>query len=164
MRNRLLAVLGGNFYYETPVLFKYREIPIIWFTRDDHDYLLLNLRMLSKSGKPRIALEENFWISRGELDDLECPPSGRLLHARYANGDEVRIEYYDVPSLDEAQQRFPFARPAQWDVEFPITAVEIQNVIGGTSLRFGPHDTTLPGGNLMTNSFFSHCGGGIHLE
>jgi hypothetical protein len=163
MRNRLLAVVGGNFYYETPVIFQYRDSPIIWFTRDDDGYLLLNLRMLSQSREERLSLEENFWIARGQPDDLECPPSGRLLHAKYANGDEVRIEFYEVSSLEEARRRFPTGGAEGWGIAFPITAVEVHNVIGGTGFKFGPRYTTLPG-VMMTDSFSAYCGCGIQLS
>jgi hypothetical protein len=38
-------------------------------------------------------MEDNYWIIRGEPTDFECPPSGRLIHAIYPNGDELRIEF-----------------------------------------------------------------------
>ncbi|EHA14150.1 SEC-C motif domain-containing protein [Halomonas sp. HAL1] len=59
MRNRLLAVVGSNFYYETPVIFEFKEQPIIWFERDENDYLLLNLHMLSTSGEARAFIKNN---------------------------------------------------------------------------------------------------------
>ncbi|MDP9457654.1 MAG: HNH endonuclease, partial [Actinomycetota bacterium] len=49
----LLAVVGGNFYYDTPIIFQYQGEPSIWFNRDEDGYLLLNVRMLSTSGQPR---------------------------------------------------------------------------------------------------------------
>ena len=49
MRHSLLAVVGGNFYYETPIVFQFRSEPIVWFNRDANGYLLLNVRMLSTS-------------------------------------------------------------------------------------------------------------------
>ncbi|PLS85964.1 MAG: hypothetical protein CYG60_09755 [Actinobacteria bacterium] len=53
MRHSLLAVVGGNFYYDTPIIFQYQGEPSIWFNRDEDGYLLLNVRMLSTSGQPR---------------------------------------------------------------------------------------------------------------
>jgi hypothetical protein len=162
MRNDLLAVVGGNFYHETPVIFQYGDQPIIWFNRDEDGYLLLNLHMLSQSRDERMSLEDNYWLARGQPEDIECPPSGRLLHAKYMNGDEVRVEYYELPSLSSAQAKFPSARAESWNIQFPITAVEVQSIIGGTGLGFGPKSTTLPG-IQMTDCFSSHCGCGIRF-
>src|SRR5260221_10290048 len=39
LRHRVLAVVGGNFYYENSVIFKYQNRPVIWFKRDDKDHL-----------------------------------------------------------------------------------------------------------------------------
>jgi hypothetical protein len=163
MRRELLAVVGGNFYHETPVIFQYRDVPVIYLTRDPDGYLLLNLRMLSQSTEERLSLEENFWTAKGRPNDIECPPSGRLLYVKYDNGDEVRIEFYELPSVADAQRRFPTARAEQWELTFPITAVEVHNTIGGTGLSFGPRSTTLPGVH-MVDCFSSHCGCGIHLS
>lgn len=164
MRNRLLAVVGGNFYYEYPVIFRFRNEPSIWFNRDEDGYLLLNIRMLTSSGEPRLRLEDNFWFGRGEPQDFECPPSGRLIQAKYLNGDELRIEYFDLPSAGAIIKRYPETRPEEWDIEFPITAVEVQTTVGGTKIRFGPRFTSLPGENLIQNSFMRGGGTAISLN
>lgn len=77
MRNRLLAVVGGNFYYETPVLFAYKQRPVIWFERDENNYLLLNLRMLATGNEPRAYIRNNEWFNVGGEEDMECPPSAK---------------------------------------------------------------------------------------
>lgn len=60
LRNKLLAVVGGNFYYEVPIIFQRQNEPIIWFNRDEEGYLLLNLKMLTKSQETRLYIEDNF--------------------------------------------------------------------------------------------------------
>jgi hypothetical protein len=163
LRHDLLAVVGGNFYHETPIIFRYRDNPVIWFTRDDRGHLLLNVKMMSTAREPRLVIEEHGWILRGSPQDVECPPSGRLLSVRYPNGDAVRVEFYEVDNAVGITMRFPDARPSNWKLQWPLTAVEVHYEIGGTGLRFGPRETTLPG-LKMINGFFSHCGCGIQLN
>jgi len=111
MREGVLAVIGGNFYYETPNVVVYRGTPMIWFNRDDQRRLLLNFRVLTTSGQPRLRLEDNDWIIRGDPLDVESPPSGSRLRVRYSNGDDVHVrfrEWSDAPSLgQEAYAKLP---------------------------------------------------------
>lgn len=163
MRHRLLAVVGGNFYYDTPVVFEFRGEPAIWFNRDEDGYLLLNVRMLTRSGEPRVRIEDNFWLNRGEPEDLACPPSGKLLSVRYANGDALRIEFVELESAADAESRYADAQPKQWDLSFPITAVEVYERVGGTGIEFGPRETRLAG-LVMRNCLVRGCRVGISLR
>lgn len=110
LRNRLLAVVGGNFYYETPVILEFRGQSVIWFERDEGGYLLLNLGMLSTTREERLVLENNFWIGKGNFSDFECPPSGKLIHAEYPGGDMLRVEYSELSSY----RRHPKMIPGCW--------------------------------------------------
>lgn len=159
LRNRLLLVAGGGFFYETLVILQFRGSSVIWLRRDEDGYLLLNLRMLTTSDQRRLWLEDNYWIERGTPADFECPPSGKLIHAKYSNGDEVRIEFLELPSVAEAQKRYPSAGAEYWGIQFPITVVEVLKRVGGTNISFGPDWTTL-GGTQIQNYFLSyvHCG------
>jgi hypothetical protein len=165
MREDLLTVVGGNFYYETPVPVGFRGRNVVGLTRDERGQLLLEANMLSTSRDPRMAIQENFWIARGAPVDLECPPNGRLVLAEYANGDRLRVEF--VPDLDVSAlaSRYPDARlEAAWDgLPDRVTAVEIQMRVGGTELEFGARETQLAHGNVMTNCFASHCRVGLQL-
>lgn len=111
MRHDLLAVVGGNFYYETPPIFQFRGEPSIWFNCDEAGYLLLNLRMLTISNQPRARIEDNFWLPLGYPDDLECPPSEKLLRMTYANGDKLMIEFFELESIADAKKRYSEAMP-----------------------------------------------------
>jgi hypothetical protein len=163
LRHRMLAVVGGCFYYETLIIFEYQRSPMIWFRRDDDGYLLLNLKMLTKSDEERLLIEDNFWIAKGLPVDFECPPSGRLIHGKYSNGDEVRIEFFELATASEASKQYPGAQVENWPIEFPITAVEVQNQIGGTGLGFGARWTRMPGFQL-TDCFSSYSRCGISLS
>ena len=162
MRLKLLAVLGGNFYYETPVLISFKGDPVVWFRRDDEGYLLFNIRMFTISKEPRTRIEDNFWISRGNPVDLESPPSGKLLKVRYANGDFLKVEYIELGSVAEASDRYHDSRPENWNLEFPVTAVEVQMIVVGTDIKIGPRETKLPG-IIISGAFFKNGGTGIAL-
>jgi hypothetical protein len=168
MRYDLLAVVGGNFYYRTPVIFQYRSKPIIWFTRDEDGYLLLNVRMLTKSREPRTEIEDNFWLSRGNPDDLESLPSGKLLHVKYPNEDMFKVEFFELTSAAIAQKRYPEVDLEESlkmfrDPPFPVTAVEVHNRVGGTNLEFKPRETKI-GGSTITQCFFANNRGGIMIS
>src|SRR5207244_10356583 len=62
MREDILAVVGGSFFYETPKMVIFRDEPMIWFERDEYRRLLLNLRVLTTSGEPRTRLSNNDWM------------------------------------------------------------------------------------------------------
>ncbi|MCH7811764.1 MAG: HNH endonuclease [Chloroflexi bacterium] len=163
MRRELLGVVGGNFYIETPVIFKFRGQPVIWFERDRDGHLLLNVRMLTTSSESRTEIENNFWLSQGDVCDFECPPSGRLLRVAYPNGDSLRVEFFELESAVKAQGRYPDAMPDRWGISFPVTAVEINENVAGTSIQFGPRETTIGGAKLI-NNVFRNCGAAINLN
>lgn len=164
MRHDLLAVVGGNFYYEIPVVVQFRGQPTIWFNRDEDRYLLLNVRMLTASGQPRMRIEDNFWIERGDPEDIECPPSGKLIHVMYENEDKLRIEFSELKSADALRARYPDACVDCWQVSFPMTAMELQMKVRGTDLELGARETTLPGRNVIRNCFIDHCPVGLSLR
>lgn len=160
LRNHVLAVVGGNFYYETPTIVQFRGERVIWFNRDDQGRMLLNLRMITGSGERRLRLDDNDWIIEGAPVDFESPPSGKRIYCRYRNGDELRVEFFEF-SVDDARKRYPAIRPDRWlSIEFPITAVEIQHQIGGTPYGFGPTWTKLAG-VTVARGFFIRCGVGL---
>jgi hypothetical protein len=164
-REDLLTVVGGNFYYETPIPVRFRDQAVVGLTRDERGQLLLDTNMLSASRDPRMAIQENFWIVRGNPLDVECPPHGRLVSAEYTNGDRLRVEF--IPDLDASAlaSRYPGAGLDRARANLPdrVTAVEIQMRVGGTEMEFGPRETRLPGGSLMRNYFASHCGVGLQM-
>jgi len=155
MRNELMAVLGGGFYVESLVIVEIRGEPIIWFERDEDSLLMLNVRMLTTSSETRMQIENNFWVARGEPDDFECPPSGRLIHAKYSNGDTLRVEFFEAVSGDELIRRFPtFDRNNVQYLSFPITCVEVQHEVADSPWNFGPTSMTDHQQNVFTGSFF----------
>ena len=50
MRHEILARIGGNFYYRTPVILELGSMPCIWLSRDEQAFLMVNFRMPTISG------------------------------------------------------------------------------------------------------------------
>lgn len=148
MRRDILAVLGGNFYYETPIIFQFRGQPVIWFNRDENGYLLLNIRMLTTSKEPRTHIQDNFWLARGDPVDLESPPSGKLLNVSYQNGDALKIEFFELCSVSDLKTRYSEVQDVPSDIAFPNTAVEVHVNVAGAHIEFGPRETKLHGIHL----------------
>lgn len=160
MRNRLLAVVGGNFFYETPIIFQFKGKPIIWFERDANDYLLLNLYMLTTANQPRAYIRNNEWFNTGGEEDIECPPSAKRLRISYPNGDLVSVEFFELATTSDAKKKYPEASVERWGITFPITAVEVTNKVAGSGLEFNAKETKFFT-SVMKNCFSSHCGAGL---
>jgi hypothetical protein len=164
MRRDLLAVVGGCLFLRVPIIVAWRDNPVIWFNRDDEGYALLNFRMLSGSHEPRVSIQDNFWMPRGDPDEVESPPNGRRLRVSYKNGDSLSVEFFDLASAEDLFTRYPTAHEgARFDVQFPVTAVEVSFSVGGTNISFTPSQTTVPGFTLA-GGFITNCAGGINLS
>lgn len=157
MRNKILIHIGGNHYLETYEILKLKGQRIIWLTRDEDGYLMLNIRPLSTSQEPRFGMEENFWLVHGNQEDLECPPSGRLIRITYPNGDKFSVEFRELEDETALRKRYPNANANVFDIETPITAIEIMYRLAGTSLDFGP-DSSQIGGVQIRGGFVYQCG------
>ncbi len=165
LRRELVGAVGGCLYHETPVLVQFGDDPMVWFNRDEFGHALLNARMLTTTGneQERIRIEDNDFSVRGTPVDFECPPSGRLLRVRYANGDYMRVAFREVHTRDAAARAFPHIHGGlEWlTAEWPLTFVTISMRAGGTNVRFGPTMTMLPGNNSIRGAVMSHCGAGL---
>jgi hypothetical protein len=162
MRNDLLAIVGCNYFYRTPIIFEFKGQPIIWFNRDEEGNFLLNVKMLSTSIGPRLFIEDNFWTNEGNPIDLEAPPSGKLIKVNYENEDSLKVEFFEIALRDDLLNRYPNFS-LLWKIKFPITAVEIHYKVGNTEIEFGPQYTTIPGIKTY-NGFFDNCKVGICLK
>ncbi len=162
MRQRVLAVVGGGFYFETHTPVQIHGIPVVEFSRDEDEHWLLNVEMPRTTPEPRMIVKENFWISRGEPVELVCPPNGRLVSAQYVNGDTIKVEFVGDLDADRLSKRYPDAQTTQWELPSPITVVEITMRLAGTSIDFGPRSTRI-GGATMTNFFAGYCRFGLFV-
>lgn len=160
MRDDVLAVIGGSFYYETPNMVVFRGTPVIWFNRDDQRRLMLNLRVLTTSKQPRPRLEDNDWIILGDPLDVESPPNGSWLRVRYDNGDDVAVRFREWPDASALGGVYPRALDLGSQLRFPLVTAEISFEVGGTNISFSPTMTKL-GTNQVTGFIASHCANGL---
>jgi hypothetical protein len=162
LRNKLLVYVAGNFYYNTDIPIEFNGEPLIWFNRNKEGYLLLNLNMLTASGRPRAYLRDNEWFNTGHAEDIECPPSAKRLEIQYENGDRLKIEYIELLSLDEAHSKYSKDIIGFSEVVFPVTAVEVSIDVANTDLHIVPSKALF--GSNMTGCFAVNCRVGLALS
>ncbi|MGH2946503.1 MAG: hypothetical protein ACRDPC_09650 [Solirubrobacteraceae bacterium] len=98
-------------------------------------------------------MEDNFWIETGQPEDLECPPSGTTIRARYANGDRVSVRFREIASKEAFTARYPqdivlnaalseagssktlMDLALEVAVSFPVAVVEIDLTIADTPIE-----------------------------
>ncbi|PWI34670.1 HNH endonuclease [Vibrio albus] len=161
LRRDLLAVVGGNFYYETPRIIEVDGIEVVSLHRDEDGYLRLSVNMLSLLPQERIIIESNSWERIGNPLDLRSPPQGKELEVMYSNGDCLHLRFIELDSLESAIKRY--STDIFKSLSFPITAVEVNFSVAGTNINLTPTSTTL-GGLQMTGSMMSRCGTGVCLR
>ncbi|MGC4093242.1 MAG: hypothetical protein QM756_36205 [Polyangiaceae bacterium] len=156
LRRKLLAVVGGNFYYETYQVLDFHGLDAVSFNRDGNGHVMLSAKLHRPQG-PSLEIESNDWISHGGLEDLECPPSGKLLHAKYPNGDRLKVEFLEVHSAERLEQSFDFVPRWMWQnaLEFPLTAVSIEYEVPARGVILSATNSTF-GGVSIRGSFFQH--------
>jgi len=162
MREDVLAVVGGNFYYETPIMVEFRGEPMIWFERDERNRLLLNVRMLSTSGEPRTSLMNNDWLIDGAPEDVSSPPNGSSLKVKYANGDMVAVRFREWSDADSLGRVFPRALALGSSLRFPFVTAEIELEVGGSDIRLSATSSTL-GGVIMAGQVMIRCRVGLGI-
>lgn len=151
MRRELLVVAGGNFFYQCPLIFSVANVRCIWFERDEDRYLLLNVRMPSLADRPTARIENNVWTVAPNVNELICPPGGRLIDVDYGNGDKFRAAFFLASSADKLKMRYPESVKWSSHLSFPLTIVELWETAHGTAISFGPKETRLPGSSLSGN-------------
>ena len=163
LRRDLVIRLGGAFYFNTPVALTFGRHPLIWFTRDEDQHVLLNIKMLSLASmlsladEPRFLMRDSAWMFGDDPDDVICPTTGRLLDVRYSAGDRVRIEFKNVESAEDAARQFPQSWPQHREISYPTTACDITYRVAETSIDIGPRNFQF-GSASLNNVVFDSCG------
>jgi hypothetical protein len=186
----LVAVVGGNFFIDCPIAVRVQHIPVVWFGRDDEGSVLVNVQQLTTTSEPRMVMLDNFWISEGDGEhDIECPPSGRLVKASYANGDRLKIEFQSHPSAEDFHRRFPSPKPpeppawirakrsemglgearipqrdplADLGLRFPLTTVAIEMNVEGAGIKLGAQRSQFGSGSI-SGSWMRGCRVGVQI-
>ncbi|EQB8945003.1 HNH endonuclease [Vibrio parahaemolyticus] len=161
LRKDLLAVVGGNFYYETPKIITIDNIDLVSLVRDEDGYLRLNVNMLSLEPEERIIIEDNSWENIGSPIDLRSPPQGKELEVSYPNGDYLYLRFIELKSEEQAIKKYGY--DVFSDLNFPLTAVEVNMKIAGTRIELSPKSSQI-GGLQMTGCLSSFCGGGVLIQ
>ena len=154
MRREVLALVGGNWYFDTPTILQVGNTSAIAFDRDADGYLLLNLRFPSPTGMPRVRIVENFFtVNPDQVDDVACAARGRTIQIDYANGDRFSHQYRDIRDQNALLERYGLyiGGPIPDQIRFPLTVVEVSERTQGI-LDFDAHQTWI-GGMRMTRSW-----------
>lgn len=160
MRDQIISIVGGNYYFETPRMVVFRGEPVVWYERDSQGHMLLSLNMLTTSRSPRARLVRNDWEVLGEPVDVVSPPSGKNLEITYDNEDRVAIVFREWNSLSHLTKDHPRLGTLSADLKFPLVTTEVEMVVGGTDVRFDAKSSQV-GGVLITGSVMSHCAAGL---
>lgn len=119
LRNKILVNVGGNYHYDVTDAISMDGQRWIWFDRDSQNNLLLNFSMPSTDSKPRSFIKQNVWYELGHAEDITCPPHGRLLKVKFANGDTFKIEYNEIKSGSDLLKKYPNAPTSVTGIESP---------------------------------------------
>ena len=164
LRNNLLAVVGGNCYYETLKILQIDGHDVVWFNRDEQGYLRLNVKMLSILPRERAVIEDSIWTNIGAPKDINSPPQGKELRIDYDNGDYLFVKFLVMNTPEQAYKKYKNSALLNSEyVHFAITVVEVNYGIGGTGIEFKQSGTNIQTNNI-TGGFFSHCGAGIVIN
>jgi len=155
--------VAGNFYYETPVVFRLGSVTCFGFTRDEDHALQLDLRMPTASGRSRARMTGNIWETPPDGADLVCPRSGRLVDITYPDGDHFRADFTDVHGDRVLQHRYGSVARWAYRLQFPVTLMQVTVAVANTDLSFGPDDSCM-GGPTTVDCFTSHGGPAIHIR
>lgn len=78
-RDQLVVRAGGLTAVGCTTLLRFGDTDGIWLAEDAEGNETLNLDLWNTEGGRLFSLRQNDWITVGPLQDLECPPSGRLI-------------------------------------------------------------------------------------
>lgn len=165
LRRDLLAIVGGNLFYETPIAVQIDGHNVVSFKRDNEGYQRLSICMLSLSLEERVIIEENSWENIGNPLDLRSPPQGKELEVSYHNGDYLYLKFSEIPNEVVLQQKFNISPDVSFEFEFkfPITVVEINFAVGGTNINFSSQGIQAFGLSA-TQGVLAHCNVGFSLN
>jgi hypothetical protein len=156
MRRDLLLVTGTTIYYKPKTIVAVKGNPLLWFTRNAKDELLINAHTPDAKWRQRVSLLENDWVVRGNPADVESPPKGRSLAITYADGDRLQLRFQDWDTEDALAQAFPLIRGKVATDHYPVTTVSIDMRLQGFGIDLS-NNTMLNRHGMtvtMTNCFF----------
>ncbi|MBR7635082.1 hypothetical protein [Janthinobacterium lividum] len=161
LRNELLTMAGGNFLYGTEKIVEIDGIEIISLERDEEGYLRLSVNLPSIVAEDRIIIKNNSWENIGNPVDLRCPPMGRELEVTYKNGDHLHLRFLEFNNSEEISKKY--SRDFSFfEINYPITTLEINLKISGTGIELTPDIATF--GGIAMKGCFSKSKNGVKGE
>jgi hypothetical protein len=116
-RDRLVLLAGGNWWSGCEILLKCGPIPIIWLSRDQDGYELLNLDLFDPAGVARLQLRDNDWVVDREVDDLVCTPRKASLIVKTASlGAELSVSFERATRQDVTRRAIDILRAGYQDL------------------------------------------------
>lgn len=164
MRQDILAIVGGNYYYETENILVLNDQNSIWFERDEDNHLLLNVFINLPGEQPKTILQNNDWIVLGNPDDVDSPPNGSLLEVKYPDGDYIRLKFKNYVSPESLFNQYTDLSRFSGELTFPLVTAELTMKIGAAGIELGTSKTTLPGNITFTGNFVSGPGTAFSIE
>lgn len=110
-------------------------------------------------GNSGIIIEDNYWISYGDIVDLECPPNGKLLKADFINNSNFFLKFHEIKSSDELNIFIKNTITIN-EKYFPIIFLEINLNISSGNISFDKDKTNL-GGTTIKNCIFENLSSAI---
>jgi hypothetical protein len=101
-REQAVFRLGSNMVASCEVILECGGRPIIWLTKDQDGFELINLDIFDSNGRIAFQMRDNDWITGKTWDDLEVPPRGRSLAIRseeYGISLSLKFSSATVPDL-----------------------------------------------------------------
>jgi hypothetical protein len=160
LRKRVVVRAGSNVAADCLGVLDVDSEPAIWLSRDPKGHALLNFdfNKLTLCDERRPTMLEGFWTADVDgLSDLECPPSGRLLRVKYANGDDYRIEFEECKDSERLIAKFG---PMGTSLEplLPFLLVDARISVGGSETELGDRFTQVPRHRLSDNFLLGSAG------
>ena len=105
-RDQLVVKAGGMTAIGCPVILQFGDHDAIWLSTVDQGHQLLNLDVWGSDGHPLFSMRDNDWVTITDVDDLECPPSGKSLVLRAASlGVFLRLTFTAV-TREQLRERY----------------------------------------------------------
>jgi len=108
-------------------------------------------------------IRDNEWFNAGQEADIKCPPSGKEVQIKYQNGDMMSIKFFELLDMKSLQKKYKHVDPSSWEIDYPITAVEINCKIANTDIELKSNKMNIGKGSII-GGFFSYCQVGISLR
>lgn len=166
LRRKVLLVAGGNFYFNNSIEIAFDKHPLVWFKIDEQGYKLLNLKLFDINGNVRVHIEDNVWIAKKGVKDIECPPSGKYLKIYLDNNDNIRLKFNEVNNIDDLIKLYPDFDSSYMLDEYPFSTLDVAMKLNDLNVDFQARKTIINGNNGITllNNFCRNNYIGLSLE